>query len=254
MLVLPVLFLLGSLFLCGCTNAGEPSTTIEMLKMAALQYEGPLTCHKTMDCNCAFNHQRGCCCAANDMYKVEEETFIRIKFLWHDISTLSHKIHSLTDSHKVAFTATIVPGDIIPPPQNCFGPFNTNVSIPYTNVTLNDGGGYNPSLGTFTAPYAGYYSFSCTVYSYVGQEELLYHKVQMIKNGIPLVGVWENNREDGEDSATQVVIVVMNEGDQVYMQLVSGRKLCSSLQHNIFTGYMVYPKTEEYGYEYNHGY
>lgn len=53
----------------------------------------------------------------------------------------------LSDSHKVAFTATIVPGDIIPPPQNCFGPFNTNVSIPYTNVTLNDGGGYNPSLG-----------------------------------------------------------------------------------------------------------
>lgn len=52
----------------------------------------------------------------------------------------------------------------------------------------------------------------------------------------------------------QVVIVVMNEGDQVYMQLISGRKLCSSLQHNIFTGYMVYPKTEEYGYEYNHGY
>ena len=26
----------------------------------------------------------------------------------------------------------------------------------------------------------------------------------MLKNGKPVVGVWENNREDGEDSATQV--------------------------------------------------
>ena len=45
---------------------------------------------------------------------------------------------------------------------------------------------------------------------------------------------------------------MMNEGDQVYMQLISGRKLCSNLQHNIFTGYMVYPKTEEYVYKYGY--
>ena len=53
----------------------------------------------------------------------------------------------LSECHKVSFTATIVPDDLIPPSQKCFGPFNTNVSIPYTNVTLNHGGGYNPSLG-----------------------------------------------------------------------------------------------------------
>lgn len=26
----------------------------------------------------------------------------------------------------------------------------------------------------------------------------------MVKNGEPISGVWENNREDGEDSASQV--------------------------------------------------
>lgn len=31
--------------------------------------------------------------------------------------------------------------------ERCFGPFNTNVPIPYTNVALNSGNGYNPSLG-----------------------------------------------------------------------------------------------------------
>ena len=49
-------------------------------------------------------------------------------------------------------------------------------------------------------------------------------------------------------------MVMMNEGDQVYMELISGRKLCSDLQYNIFTGYMLYPKTEEYEHEYVYEY
>lgn len=90
-----------------------------------------------------------------------------------------------------------------------------------------------------------------------------------MKNNMVGVGVWENNREDGEDSATQVkydffkkmapicevinmtplnvfvccqvVALEMQRGDQVYLELMSGRKLCTRLQYNIFTGYMLYP-------------
>lgn len=56
----------------------------------------------------------------------------------------------IADSVKIAFKATMDPNvAVIIPGSNerCFGPFNTNVPIPYGIVTLNDGMGYNPTLG-----------------------------------------------------------------------------------------------------------
>lgn len=44
-----------------------------------------------------------------------------------------------------------------------------------------------------------------------------------------------------ESSALQVVLLQMQRGDQVYVELTSGRKLCNGLQNNIFTGHIVYP-------------
>ncbi|AWO99319.1 putative complement C1q-like protein 2-like [Scophthalmus maximus] len=95
------------------------------------------------------------------------------------------------------------------------------------------------SPGVFTAPRAGVYVFAFTVYSSVSAR--LYHKVQLIWNGTPTAGAFENNREDNEDSATQLVVLQLQKGDQVYVQLTSGRKLCDYLAYNIFTGYMLYP-------------
>ncbi|XP_047450397.1 cerebellin 18 [Mugil cephalus] len=246
MVVLPVLFLLGSLFLCGRVEA-QSSSTADMLKQAALQWKGPLTCDK-WDCNCTFTRQRGCCCAANEMHQVEEEAFVRVMHLWHNIMSLNQRVKTLADNSKVAFTATMDPNIAIAisgSTERCFGPFNTNAPIPFGTVSLNNGNGYNPSLGVFTAIRAGVYVFSFTTYSSVGQNGRLYHKVQLMKNGVLAVSVWENNREDGEDSATQVVTLAMQKGDQVYLELMSGRKLCTDLQYNIFTGYILYPYNEE---------
>ncbi|AWO99318.1 putative caprin-2-like [Scophthalmus maximus] len=239
MVVLPLLVLLGSLILCGRAEA-DPSI-IDTMKAAALQYAGSLPCDK-WDCDCVFNRQRGCCCGANDFFKLEDDTFARITRLWRDISALNGRVQALSDGLKVAFKATmdsniatLIPGTT----ERCFGPFNTNVPMPYAIVTLNDGMGYNPFLGVFTAPRAGVYVFAFTVYSSVSAR--LYHKVQLIWNGTPTAGAFENNREDNEDSATQLVVLQLQKGDQVYVQLTSGRKLCDYLAYNIFTGYMLYP-------------
>ncbi|XP_069003379.1 cerebellin 18 [Embiotoca jacksoni] len=248
MVVIPVLLLLGSLFLCGGVEAQTETQTIgEMLKQAALQWKGPVTCDK-WDCNCTFKRQRGCCCATNEMHEMEEDTFIKVKYLWHEISRLNDRVKAVTDATKVAFTArmnTNIATTISGSAQPCFGPFNTNVPMPFSNVTLNNGNGYNAALGAFTAPCSGVYVLSFTVYSSVEKGGRLYHKVQLMMNGKLVVSVWENNREDGEDSATQVVTLKMQRGDQVYLELMSGRKLCTSPQNNIFTGYMLYPGTYE---------
>ncbi|KAI3354551.1 hypothetical protein L3Q82_019061 [Scortum barcoo] len=244
MAVVQALFLLGSLFLCGCVEA---QSTAEILKEAALKWQGPVTCDK-WDCNCTFKRQRGCCCAADEMYQMEEDTFMRIKYLWHHISTLNSRVQALTAGVKVAFKATMdsnIAIVITGSTERCFGPFNTNVPIPYSIMSLNDGMGYNPSLGVFTAPCPGVYSFSFTTYSSMEKDGRLYHKVQLVKNGQPAVSVWEDNREDFEDSATQVIVLEMQKGDQVYMELMSGRRLCKQLQSNIFTGYILYPYIDQ---------
>lgn len=100
--------------------------------------------------------------------------------------------------------------------------------------------------GTFTAPRAGLYSFSYTVYSNSGADgERLYHKVQLMKDGQVIASSWEDNREDAEDSATQVVLLPLKKGNQVYIELVLGRFVCGDTQsYNSFSGYLVYPVSD----------
>lgn len=91
---------------------------------------------------------------------------------------------------------------------------------------------------TFTAPHS---------FSNVGVDcERLYHKVQLMKNNEVVASVWEDNREDTEDSGTQSVLVSRRQGDKVYVELLSGRSLCGNTKEfNKFSGYLVYPFTQE---------
>lgn len=47
-----------------------------------------------------------------------------------------------TGGRQVAFTATMSPM------TKCFGPFTSNVPIPYKDISLNSASGYNAALGT----------------------------------------------------------------------------------------------------------
>ncbi|XP_062242818.1 cerebellin 18 [Platichthys flesus] len=212
---------------------------ISSLREAALNYQGKLECGN-WDCDCVFKRGRDCCCGANDLYQLEDNTFRRMMNLWDNLSQLKSRVKEVTGNLKIAFKTCLnitLPRSAL----TCFGPFNTDVPIPFDSVSLNDGMGYNPSLGAFTAPCAGVYAFSYTIYSSVGADGRLYHKVQLLLNNNVIASVWEDNREDGEDSASQLVVLQLNKGDQVYLALTTGRKLCGHLASNSFTGYMLYP-------------
>ncbi|KAG7321799.1 hypothetical protein KOW79_014657 [Hemibagrus wyckioides] len=231
-----VVVLLGAL--CPCLMA-QVSTPINILWQAAANWTGDLPCGG-WDCDCVFRNSKGCCCVAVPLFQLEETTFMRMVDLWKDLNSLSNKIQEITARRNVAFAASLTQI------TGCFGPFNKNVSISYCNVTLNQGYGYNQALGTFTAPRAGLYSFSYTVYSNVGAEgERIYYKVQLMKDGQVIASSWEDNREDSEDSATQTVLLQLKQGNQVYMELVLGRFLCADTQgYNSFSGYLVYPMSD----------
>ncbi|XP_042340444.1 complement C1q-like protein 2 [Plectropomus leopardus] len=203
---------------------------------SAEAWEGELPCGK-WDCECAVKHLRGCCCAARELQEVEDQIFVRVMDLLTRVSQLGHSLIDVIGRMRVAFTASLNAR------TNCFGPFTRNSPIPYDVVTLNHGHGYNPTLGIFTAPCSGLYSFSFSVYSKVGREgERIYHKVNLMRNGVVEASTWEDNREDSEDSSSQTVLLQLQQGGQVYIELLSGRKLCGNVMGlNTFSGSLVYP-------------
>ncbi|XP_030633898.1 cerebellin 18 [Chanos chanos] len=229
--------LLGAL--CLCPAAADATSTFDLMRETAVSWPGSLPCGG-WDCDCVFRRQRGCCCVAESVFALEEATFMRMVHMWESLSSLNDQLGELTGERKVAFTAAMGPM------TGCFGPFTSNVPIPYSNVQYNEGLGYNPALGTFTAQRAGLYSFTFTAFSFVGTAgERLYHKVQLMKNGQMIASVWEDNREDSEDSGTQTILLQLRRGCQVYVELLSGRLLCGDNQgRNTFSGYLVYPLTE----------
>lgn len=63
-----------------------------------------------------------------------------------------------------------------------------------------------------------------------------------MRQGRSEAATWEDNREDAEDSATQTVLFSLSAGEQVYVQLMSGREICGDMWgRNIFSGYLLYP-------------
>uniref|UniRef100_A0A4W4HMC2 C1q domain-containing protein n=1 Tax=Electrophorus electricus TaxID=8005 RepID=A0A4W4HMC2_ELEEL len=189
------------------------------------------------DCNCEFRQTKGCCCVSSALMQLEEATMLSMLSISEDLHNLNQHIDAIAGGRNVAFTASLTstPG--------CFGPFNKNVPIPYQNITLNQGHGYNSALGAFTVPRAGLYSFSYSTYSNMGVAgEHIYQKTQLVRDGQVVSSSWEDNREDSEDSATHTMLLKLHPGNQVYVELVLGRFLCGDTQgFNSFSGYLVYP-------------
>ncbi|XP_041640012.1 cerebellin-1-like [Cheilinus undulatus] len=198
-------------------------------------WKGELPCRK-WDCDCTFKRQRGCCCAATELKEVEDQIFQRVMDLSMNIFQLGDSILEVIGGIRVAFTASLSR-------KTCFGPFTRNRPIPYDAISLNHGSGYNPTLGLFTAPRSGLYSFSFSVYSKVhGESEKMYYKVQLMRNGEVVASTWEDNREDSEDSSSQTALLSLDQGGQVYVELLNGRQLCGNIQGlNTFSGSLIYP-------------
>ncbi|XP_043936898.1 cerebellin-4-like [Protopterus annectens] len=191
------------------------------------------------DCKCAMNQDMDCCCIFEKYQRYEEYLMNLMSDSYYQVEQLSQVPNLIQASYQVAFSVTLNK-------SKCYGPFTVSAPVAYNNVLLNRGNGYRPSLGVFTAPTAGVYSISYTVFSNdnttPSSNARIYHSVSLMKNGDDILTVWKDNRKDLEDSGTHGIILVLEKGDQIYLHLLAGRYLCNDLfKSNTFSGYLLYP-------------
>ncbi|KAL6098748.1 uncharacterized protein ACO6RY_17824 [Pungitius sinensis] len=133
---------------------------------------------------------------------------------------------------KVAFYTALDPH------SEHIGPYNTYITLKYSNVFTNVGNAYSPSTGFFTAPVKGVYYFQFTAAS--------------IKKGQVAIYVYNNNdrimyNEESNDGSsirylTNSVILELIAGDEVHLVLPPNRNLYENgFNHNTFSGALLFP-------------
>ncbi|XDV27796.1 hypothetical protein PO909_031278, partial [Leuciscus waleckii] len=97
--------------------------------------------------------------------------------------------HLRRKDYKVAFAATLGPvGD--------YGPFNTEITLAYKDVFVNEGRAYNPTTGIFTAPVKGVYFFTLSGHNRSSKAMGL----RLFKNGQQIVTIYNHPQGDRYDT------------------------------------------------------
>lgn len=145
---------------------------------------------------------------------------------------------SASPASRSAFSVALTNGKNL----KCFGPFRDDKLIIYEHIFINLGDGYSAETGIFTVPRSGVYSLALTVYSDAGSPgNTLAACASLRVNGQVVAGPREKNMQDQEDSATIVVALHLQAGDQVAVNLPIGCFLCDDNSHyNTFTGFLLY--------------
>jgi hypothetical protein len=109
--------------------------------------------------------------------------------------------------------------------------------VEYDKVLTNIGNGYDSRHGHFTAPIKAVYLFSCSMMNIEGISK---DYLEIVKNGIRVAHLYSD--EDDYSMATQVVIVMLEKGDMVWVRhsdTASSRSLNGG-GYNTFVGTILF--------------
>uniref|UniRef100_A0A3B4X396 Complement C1q-like protein 2 n=1 Tax=Seriola lalandi dorsalis TaxID=1841481 RepID=A0A3B4X396_SERLL len=158
----------------------------------------------------------------------------KITLLEAKLQNTEKEVVELRSTPQVAFSVALRDsgsGDI--------GPFNTAIALQYKRVFSNTGSCYNPSTGIFTAMVKGMYFFRFSMFNNLSP--VPNSVVSLMKNGQRLVSVWDTSGSDINDMGSNAVVIPLELGDNVYVELQANRIVYDdSMNYNTFSGFLLF--------------
>eukprot|EP00058_Branchiostoma_floridae_P010001 XP_002595489.1 hypothetical protein BRAFLDRAFT_69125 [Branchiostoma floridae] len=116
---------------------------------------------------------------------------------------------------------------------------SSHTVMAYDVILSNVGGAYSQETGKFVATVGGVYFFTFT-----GMTQNLLNTncfVRLMKNGAPMVGLYENNDENPQiHSSCNSAILQLQPGDEVWVELYKGYSLNSNeYRYLTFSGFLI---------------
>uniref|UniRef100_A0A8C1ESY5 Cerebellin 7 n=1 Tax=Cyprinus carpio carpio TaxID=630221 RepID=A0A8C1ESY5_CYPCA len=131
---------------------------------------------------------------------------------------------------KVAFAATL--GN-----RGSVGPFNTEITLVYKDVFVNEGSAYNPTTGIFTAFVKGVYFFTFTGHNQSSKPMGL----KLLKNGQQMITIYNHPQGNRYETASNSISLTLEKGDQVYMRLFENTWVFDNENdHTSFCGHLLF--------------
>ncbi|XP_028267705.1 complement C1q-like protein 2 [Parambassis ranga] len=119
------------------------------------------------------------------------------------------------------------------------GPFTIATPLQYKKVFSNTGNSYNPSTGIFTAMIKGMYFFRFSMFNNLSPTPS--SLVSLMKNGVRLTSVWDTSGTDSNDMGSNAVVIPLEVGDTVYVELQLNRIVYDdAMNYNTFSGFLLF--------------
>uniref|UniRef100_A0AAY5K9G8 C1q domain-containing protein n=1 Tax=Esox lucius TaxID=8010 RepID=A0AAY5K9G8_ESOLU len=169
--------------------------------------------------------------AQSDIERLQKENTGKIELMIVNVFYQPCYSPSFTERPKVAFSTSLGT-------TGSHGPFNTATTVVYRHVFSNTGSHYNINTGVFTAPVKGLYHFTFTMGDFLKSTVM---GLTLFKNGEAIIHSGESGDHQRFRYASNGVIIPLEKGDVVFMQLPENYRIYDDSHHrNTFNGMLLY--------------
>ncbi|XP_068080482.1 cerebellin 9 isoform X1 [Danio rerio] len=168
------------------------------------------------------------------------EELEKFKIMETKIKSMEQKIEQLKAENagrvKVAFSTSLSDSS----GMIYIGPFAQETDLVYNKVFTNIGNAYDCDTGIFTAPVKGVYFFNLVLFT----NDAVSAGVKLLRNGKLVIAVTDNppaKNGDYEDTASNSVSLLLEEGDQISLKLLENRRIYTDgFKRNTFSGHLLF--------------